>query len=155
MDRLQVARTLKHVAGVGLFGLLVACAATGPGSPQARPVFYPNAKLNHVGQVQADADADQCMARARAAGLTPEEKDNAVAQGAAKGAAVGGTAGAVGALVTGRGLERTLEHGAVGAAVGGSAGAVAGAFHEKPSATYRNFVKRCLSDQGFDVIGWN
>lgn len=34
-------------------------------------------------------------------------------------------------------------------------GAVSGALHEKASATYRHFVQRCLSDKGFDVIGWN
>jgi hypothetical protein len=32
---------------------------------------------------------------------------------------------------------------------------VSGAFHEKPSSTYRHFVQRCLKDKGFDVIGWN
>lgn len=94
------------------------------------------------------------MNNAREAGLTPEEKDNAVGRGAAKGAAVGGVAGAVGALVRGH-PERALEVGAEGAAVGGSAGAVAGAFHEKPSGTFRHYVQRCLKDKGYDVIGWN
>lgn len=134
--------------------LLVGCAATGPSSPSARPVFYPNATLNRVGNAQAQSDSDQCMNNAREAGLTPEEKDNAVGRGAAKGAAVGGVAGAVGALVRGH-PERALEVGAEGAAVGGSAGAVAGAFHEKPSGTFRHYVQRCLKDKGYDVIGWN
>ncbi|MDT8991914.1 glycine zipper family protein [Curvibacter sp. APW13] len=135
--------------------LLGGCASTGPSSPSARPVFYPNAKLNAVGQERANQDADVCMGQARNAGLTPDEKDNAVLHGAEKGAAIGGVAGAVGALVRGKGVERAVEHGAVGAAVGGSAGAVAGAFHEKPSGTYRHYVQRCLKDKGYDVIGWN
>lgn len=136
-------------------GVLVGCASTGAASTSARPVFYPNHKLNSVGQEGAQQDADACMGQARAAGLNPQEKDNAVLQGAGKGAAVGGVAAAVGALVRGKGVERVVESGAAGAAVGGSAGAVAGAFHEKPSSTYRHFVQRCLKDKGYEVIGWN
>lgn len=135
--------------------LLAGCATTGSGSPSAKPVFYPNATLNRVGEAKAHDEAQACMARAQDAGLSPEEQTNAVAHGAAKGAAVGGVAGAVGALVRGRGVERVVERGAAGAAVGGSAGAVAGSFKEKPNHTYRHFVQRCLTDKGFDVIGWN
>lgn len=138
--------------------ILAGCAATGPtgaSNPSARPVFYPNPTLNRVGNAQAQQDADQCMASASSAGLTPEEKDNAVAQGATKGAAMGGVAGAVGALVNGRSTERVLERGAAGAAIGGSVGAVAGAFHNKPSATFRRYVQQCLHDKGYNVIGWN
>lgn len=40
-------------------------------------------------------------------------------------------------------------------AVGGSAGAVSGALQDKPSSIYRQYVQRCLSDKGFEVIGWN
>jgi len=134
--------------------LLAGCATTGPSSPSARPVFYPNATLNRVGDAQAQKDSDQCMGSARAAGLAPEEKDNAVAHGAAKGAAMGGVAGVVGGLIRGR-PDRAIENGVSGAAVGGSVGAVAGAFHEKPSGTYRHYVQRCLKDKGYDVIGWN
>jgi len=95
------------------------------------------------------------MNSAQSAGLTPDEKNNAVARGAAKGAAVGGVSSIVGSLVRGRGAERVLEAGAAGAAVGGSAGAVAGAFHEKQSSTYRHYAQRCLKDKGYDIIGWN
>jgi outer membrane lipoprotein SlyB len=136
-------------------GLLAGCAATGPGSPSARPVLYPNAALNRVGDSQARAEVDACAARAQSAGLTPDEKNNETARRAGQGAAVGGVAAAVGALVTGRGMDRVVRSGAVGAAVGGSAGAVSGAMQEKASATYRHFVQRCLSDKGFEVIGWN
>jgi len=146
-------RTL--LALVCVTGVLAGCATTGAGSSSAKPVFYPNAKLNAVGQDRANLDAEACMSQAHVAGLTPEEKDNAVAHGAEKGAAVGGVAAAVGALVRGRGVDGVIERGAQGAAVGGSAGAVAGAFHDKPSSTYRHYVQRCLKDKGYDVIGWN
>ena len=135
--------------------VLSGCAATGPNSPSAKPVLYPNATLNRVGAAQGQVEASACMSRASAAGLTPDEKNNAVARRAGEGAATAGVASAVGALLTGRSGD-VLKAGAVGAAVGGSAGAVSGAFHnDKPNTTYRHFVQRCLSEKGFEVIGWN
>jgi hypothetical protein len=146
------------LAGItaALLGGLTGCASTGANSPSARPVLYPNATLTRVGKAHGRAEAKACMARASQAGLTPGEKNNAVARGAGVGAATGAVASAVGALITGRGGEGAIRAGAAGAAVGGSAGAVQGAFHnDRPSATYRNFVQRCLGDRGFEVIGWN
>ncbi|MFZ3127205.1 MAG: glycine zipper family protein [Rhodoferax sp.] len=148
--------TLTACATLATSLLLTACAASsGPNSPNAGPVLYPNATYNSLGEARARDEVATCTGRASAAGLTPEEKDNAVAQGATKGAAVGGVAGAVSAAVRGRSLENVLGSGAAGAAIGGSAGATAGAFHNKPSQTYRHFVQRCLHDKGLDVIGWN
>lgn len=139
-----------------MLGVLPGCASTGSASPSARPVLYPNATLHRVGDAQGRAEADACMARATAAGLTPAENTNPVARGAGVGAATGGVAAAVGALITGRGTEGVIRAGAGGAAVGGSAGAVQGAFrNDRPSSTYRMYVQRCLADKGFDVIGWN
>ncbi len=108
-----------------------------------------------MGEGKAREEISSCTSNALAAGLTPEQQDNAVAHGAAKGAAVGGVIGSVGALVRGRGLETVVERGAQGAVVGGAAGATAGAFKEKPNQTYRHYIQRCLSDRGLDVIGWN
>lgn len=134
---------------------LAGCAATGPNSPSAKPVLYPNAMLNRVGAAQGQAEASDCMSRAAAAGLTPDEKTNAVGRRAGEGAATAGVASAVGALLTGRSSD-VLRSGAIGAAVGGSAGAVSGAFHnDRPNSTYRHFVQRCLGEKGFEVIGWN
>lgn len=143
------------VALLTLPALLAGCASTGPGSPSARPVLYPNATLNRVGEAQGRIEADSCMARATQSGLSPDQKTNEVGRRAGEGAAVGGVASVVGALITGRGSD-VLRAGATGAAVGGSAGAVSGAFHnDKASPVYRQFVQRCLSEKGFDVIGWN
>jgi outer membrane lipoprotein SlyB len=148
--------TVRVCLAVLLLAGLAGCASTGANSPSARPVLYPNATLNRVGDAQGRAEADACMARAVSAGLAPEEKNNAVARGAGVGAATGAVASAVGALITGRGGEGVVRAGAAGAAVGGSAGAVQGAFrNDRPSSTYRNFVQRCLSERGFEVIGWN
>ena len=143
-----------YASAVG-FAALSGCAATGPNSPSAQPVLYPNTMLNRVGVAQGQAEATGCMSRAVQAGLTPDQKNNEVGRRAGEGAATAGVASAVGALITGRGGD-VLRAGAAGAAIGGSAGAVSGAFHnDKPNATYRQFVQRCLSEKGFDVIGWN
>jgi hypothetical protein len=32
---------------------------------------------------------------------------------------------------------------------------VSGALQDKPSGIYRQYVQRCLSDKGFEMIGWN
>ena len=135
--------------------LLAGCASTGPNSPSAQPVLYPNAHYNRVGDAQAKGEVSSCIVRATQAGLTPDEKTNAVARGAGQGAATVGVGTAVGAAVSGQGLSGAVRAGAAGAAIGGSMGAVSGAFHEKPNAVYRQFVQRCLTDKGFDVIGWN
>lgn len=134
---------------------LTGCAATGPNSPSAKPVLYPNATLSRVGEAQGQLEVDGCMSRATQAGLTTDQKTNEVGRRAGEGAAAAGVAAAVGAIVTGRSSD-VLRAGATGAAVGGSAGAVSGAFHnDKASPVYRQFVQRCLSEKGFDVIGWN
>ena len=151
-------RALPRALNAGLLvgaAMVLAGCATGANSPSARPVLYPNAKLNQVGEPAGRAAVDACMARAKSAGLTPDEKNNAVGQQAGKAAAVAGVAAAVGSLVTGGGINNAVKAGAGGAAVGGAAGAVSGAFNQQANQTYRQFTQRCLTEQGFDVIGWN
>ncbi len=136
--------------------VLAGCASSGAGSASARPVLYPNATLNRVGDAQGRMEVNACLSRAQAAGLSPSQNSNEVGRRAGEGAAVAGVASAIGALISGRGGEGLLRAGATGAAVGGSAGAVSGAFHnDRPNGVYRSFVQRCLSEKGFDVIGWN
>lgn len=133
---------------------LAACSHTGARSPNARPVLYPNATFKQIGEDKAQDEVELCIASARHAGLTPDEKDNAVGHSAAKGAAVVGTVAAVGSLVRSGNVDRAVTAGARGAAVGGAGGAVAGAFSEKPNMTYRHFVQRCVSEKGLEIIGW-
>lgn len=152
-NHLRLSQVIVSVAVASLF--LHGCATTGAANSSARPVFYPNAKLNSVGPATAHADADSCMSAASASGLTPDERNNAVAHDAARGAALGGVAGTVSGLVTGRSLQSAIGNGVAGAAVGGAVGGVNGAFRNTPSQTYRHFVQKCLKDKGYDVIGWN
>lgn len=155
MEHLPLSQFARHLVFLALLALLTGCATTGPSSPSAKPVLYPNATLTRVGEAQAKAEADGCMARAAQSGLTPDQKSNAVGKRAGEGAATAGVASAVGALITGRSSD-ILRAGAAGAAIGGSAGAVSGAFNnDKVNPVYRQFVQRCLSEKGFDEIGWN
>ena len=134
---------------------LAGCASTGSGSASSRPVLYPNAAYNRVGDVQAQNEVVACQSRASAAGLRAEQGSQ-VAQRAGESAAVAGVASAVGALVFGRGTDGMLRSGIGGAAIGGAAGATQAAVRGgQPNSVYRSFVQRCLGEKGFDVIGWN
>jgi outer membrane lipoprotein SlyB len=141
------------LAATGL--LLAACASTGPDSAAAIPVLYPNDKLTSVGDEQAQVEVAACRSRAVASGLGPSQKSNEVSRRAGEGGATAGVAAAVGAFITGRSND-ALRGAASGGVIGGAAGAVSGSFNnDKPNSVYRTFVQRCLTDKGFDVIGWN
>jgi predicted small lipoprotein YifL len=117
---------------------------------QKRPVFYPNAHLEHVGTAAAQRDIDGCMAKADAHGVA-KNRDGQVGEKAAKGAVLGGIGSAAWGLVSGDAGERALA----GAAAGAATGAAAGGFESaKMSPTYQRFVERCLREHGYDVIGW-
>ncbi|MDI9335223.1 MAG: hypothetical protein QM533_12695 [Cytophagales bacterium] len=136
------------------FALMSGCATTPARS--AKPLLYPNATFNKMGQAAAEAQVNACMAKAEAAGLSPMAQNNSVAQGAAAGGALSAVAGIVGGLVSGRNLEGSLAQGVAGAAVGGAVGATSGAMRPtQANPLYRNFVQRCISEQGLESIGWN
>lgn len=135
-----------------MFGvaLLAALSAGGCASSAQRPVLYPNGHYERVGGGVAQQDIDDCTRRAQAFGADAG-RGQAVAGSTLSGALIGGaTAGAWGA-VRGAAAERALA----GAAAGGAGGLTRGALRaNQPSATFRNFVQRCLSERGYDLIGW-
>jgi outer membrane lipoprotein SlyB len=131
---------------------ILGCAANWPHSASAQPLLAPKATQARVDEAQAKADG--CMARAAQAGLTADQKTSDVGRRAAEAAATAGAASVVGALITGR-VSDLLRAGAAGAAMGGTAGAVSARFNnDKANPVYRQFVQRCLSEKGFDVMGW-
>lgn len=138
-----------------LFGpalVLAGCASFG--LTGGTPVLYPNAAYKRMGEATARQQLEQCMALARQSGAQPG--DGAAAQGALRGAAVAGVTGAVGSLVFGRGqLDDAVRSGAKSAVVGAAAGGVGGAMSERGHSTYHQFVQRCASEKGLEVIGWN
>lgn len=131
--------------------LLAAVSLLGCAAMDQRPVLYPNAKLKQAGGATAQRDIDECSVLADRAGAS-RGSSQAMRSGI-EGAAVGAATAAVGTLIGGGNLG---EGAAAGAAIGGTAGAVSGAFRRgEGGSVYRNFVQRCLSERGYEVIGWN
>lgn len=120
------------------------------GCAAPRPVLYPDDYYQAVGQEQAEADIEDCMARA--------EREGHGADGGAKvagGTAVGAGAGAAGGAATGA-IFGSAGRGAATGAVGGAvAGLIGGLLRAgEPSTVNKRFVERCLADRGYDTIGW-
>jgi len=138
-----------------LLGLLVLSLSlvSLPGCSGARkPVVYPNAHFQSVGDARARADVADCMRLAEGFGA-PRYGGADVAQDTAAGAAIGGAAAGAWALV--RDYGDAGNRALAGAASGGAAGLVRGSLRSgEPSGTFRGFVNRCLSDRGYDVVGW-
>ncbi len=124
--------------------LVAGCAGKSQG-----PVLYPNQHLKAVGEERAQADIADCSRLAEAyVKANPNAKVvKGVIVGGAGGAAVGAAVGAV----TG-GLGRGAL---VGGVAGATAGLVRGAYKSsKPTPVYKAFVNRCLTERGYEPIGW-
>ena len=133
---------MRRLGSLALAALLVACAA--------RPVFYPNATYERVGEATARADADACVARAKENVPSREAEDIATqtAGNAGAGAAAGAAAGAIGGGGAGIGA-------AIGAASAATFGFVKSLFVRRgPDEVQRRFAERCLTERGYEVIGW-
>lgn len=117
-----------------------------------KPVLYPNPHLDEVGKEQSQADIETCRQAADTAGANRDpSKVKRAAGNTAKGAAVGAAAGAAGGAIAGN-----VGRGAgIGAAAGGAAALVGSAF-SKPqvSQAHMNFVNRCLTEKGYEPVGW-
>ncbi len=135
----------------GILLLCVTLALTACASSK-KPVLYPNAHMNRVGQQQADADIHACMHAAEASGANAG-KSGELATKTAKAGAVGGATGAVVGAISSSGSAGR------GAAIGGAGAATAtligGAFDaSEPTQVYIRFVDQCLRDKGYQPIGW-
>jgi hypothetical protein len=131
----------------GLFQASVALAALAALAGCAgveRPVLFPNAQYQAVGKAAAEQAVDDCMRLAPAgAGQAPRRTASGALVGGAAGAAAGSFSGAAG-----RGLV-------VGTAAGSAAGLIGSALTpDPPSPGHQALVRHCLSDQGFEVVGW-
>ncbi len=136
---------MQRMAGVLLaLCLLSACAP--------KPILYPNAHYNEVGQETAERDIDECSHMAKEAGASSGQgKGGQVAGNTAAGGAIGSAAGAVGGAVVGHPGRGAM----VGAASGATGGFLRGLFRRSPPSTaYKQFVTRCLKERGYDPVGW-
>jgi len=131
--------------------VVLAVVTLGAGCAQT-PVLYPNTRLKDVGKAEAAGDIAYCRELANESvspgAATAKEIGKDTAVGAVGGAAIGAVGGAASGGAAGRGAG-------IGAAVGATAGLLYGAIKSAaPSPTYKGFVDRCLSDLGYQVMGW-
>lgn len=134
--------------------MVVAVVTAAGCSRQQKPVLYPNETLRLHGRSAANRAIEDCMQKAAA--YAESEGDSTAlataATGAAVGAAGGGAAGAIWRNRGGRGA-------AAGAAGGAAAGLTRGVIRDlrksaTPPPVYKNFVNRCLREEGYVPIGW-
>ena len=137
---------------IGKVILLIGVLALAGCASASRPVLYPNDHLRAVGQAQADADLAECRSLAETAGASSGAgQAGRSVRGTAVGGAIGGATGAVGGAI----LGRPGTGAAFGAATGATAGFLRSLFGgSEPSPAYRGFVDRCLTERGYDPVGW-
>jgi outer membrane lipoprotein SlyB len=138
-------RSVVVLAAAGLLG----CAT-------ARPILYANPKYNEVGRDGAHRDIADCEQQAKNAGATPDQGRAArTATGVGIGAGAGAAAGAVGGAIWGSP--------GIGAGAGAASGVVGSllwmlfggwATPAQPSGPYKNYVDQCLTDRGYQLVGW-
>ncbi len=137
------------IAGAALLSLL-GCGAS-------RPVVYPNAKAQEAGPEAVEADINECLRRGEdfAAGKSDAGKAAKDAAGrAAVGAGVGAAAGAAGGAIYGDAGRGAASGAAGGAAAGLMSSIFSSMGSDEPDPVLKNFVQRCLSEKGYEVIGW-
>jgi hypothetical protein len=134
-------------------GVVAIVAAMAFGCAGPKPVLYPNAHYQSVGERVAQSDIEGCRERADAAGANRDpSKVSRTARSAAAGGAIGGAAGAAGGAVVG--------HAGRGAGVGAASGAAAALMRSlifqrsTTSHAHIAYVDRCLQDLGYEPIGW-
>ena len=134
-------------------GPIVLATAMALGCAGPKPILYPNAHYQRVGESVAQSDIEGCRVAADAAGANRDpDKVTRAARSAAAGGAIGGAAGAAGGAVVG--------HAGRGAGVGAASGAAAALmrsllFQRKTtSQAHISYVNRCLQDLGYEPVGW-
>jgi outer membrane lipoprotein SlyB len=113
----------------------------------SKPKLYPNDKFKTAGKTQADKDINKCIAEAD--DYLESSKGKQVAKGAGTGAAIGAAIGAVGGLFTGNFGSGLIRGGAAGAAGGAAYGGMS------PDQIKHQYVNQCLSEKGYQVLGWD
>ncbi len=145
--------SMKNCSFISLL-LVMVLSLMGCATPVAKPAFYPNAHYQHMGAAQAQADAHACADLANQSDVNAINKMDAARVGAA-GAAGVATAGAVGSVLKGNKPNvKNIAAGAVALGAGGAAATAAGQ-SVGGSNLYRQFVQQCLTERGYQVIGWH
>ncbi|MDH3505275.1 MAG: glycine zipper family protein [Nitrospirota bacterium] len=144
MKSQRICSTLSYAFLSVALTLLMGCSSQ-------RPVVYPNAHLQEVGDEQAEKDMVACEQLAE----EHVSESNAGAKVVGQ-TAIGGAIGAAGGAVIG---AITGDPG-IGAAIGAAAGAaqglirgLLGAASSDPNPAYQKFVNRCLKEAGYETTG--
>jgi outer membrane lipoprotein SlyB len=132
-----------------LFALFLAVS-----SCSSRPQLYPNSKLKFVGKEKAQKDIEKCMTESDEYFETSKGKKvlKSAGKGAVVGSAFGAAMGAVAGAFTGNMGRGLVRGGAIGAS-GGAAGSAASTAIS-PDEIKRRYVNQCLSEKGYQVLGW-
>jgi hypothetical protein len=141
---------MKSMSAVLIVLMVTACSS-------ARPVLYPNAHLESVGEEGAEQDLEACKQSAESAGA--EERSGGgragrIATGTAMGAGVGAASGAVGGAIFGGAGSGSMIGAASGAVWGLLTSVFSAVMPSGPSQAYTNFVNRCLQEKGYEPTGW-
>ncbi|MBL6665126.1 MAG: hypothetical protein ISQ34_04710 [Rickettsiales bacterium] len=118
-----------------------------------KPIFAPNTKFETVGEEKADQDFENCNEKAEKY-LAASKKRRAAKEGV-RGAGIGAIFGAIFGLFTGD-IARVAKSAAIGAGAGGvtKGGSVLAENKLKPDQIKQRYISRCLSHQGYEIIGW-
>ena len=136
-------------------GLAASAAAavvlTGCATPQ--PVVYQKTTASAIEQQRVAKDTQDCRRRAEAAVGLNARRAEASAQSAAKTGAIAFAATAVAGLV---GASKDVWQRARAGAAGGATGAAVKTVLEwnDPDDVHQEYVERCMSERGHDVLGW-
>ncbi|MBW1694020.1 MAG: hypothetical protein JRJ41_07660 [Deltaproteobacteria bacterium] len=126
-----------------LFILIVGCAAK-------RPVLYPNEHMKQAGEIKAQEEIDACLRLAEESGVKTD-KGKEIGKNTAGAAVIGGASGAAWGAFFGD----VGKHAGAGAAAGAAGALAHGALRSNdPDVILRSFVERCLSEKGYEIIGW-
>lgn len=140
-------RPFPAIVAVSVLGAMVlsGCAAR-------RPVLYPNERVQTAGA----AEIEEAIAECERLGAQYESSASDAAQEAATSSATGAAVGAATGAASGAAYGGRAGRGAAaGAAGGATAGLLRGIFRRRePSPIFKNFMARCLSERGYQVIGW-
>jgi hypothetical protein len=138
------ARTPLAALPIALLALAatLACAA--------RPITYSRVPGGPVEQAQLEQDIDDCMRFAR----QHTREASGVARETARRTGVGGAVGAATGAVAGATRGSPGRGAATGAAVGATSGLIGSLLGRRDDPVKRRYVERCLTERGYDVIGW-
>jgi len=126
-----------------LIGMLCGCGAS-------RPVLYPNAHLQEIGQAKAEQDIDACIQKANEY-KAGSDKTKEIAKDTATAGVVGAATGAVIGAITGD-MGRSAAIGGAGAATATMGMGVMRS--GEPDPIFKQFVEQCLREKGLQSLGW-